>query len=118
MRRTDLLPRTLGSTSPCRARELVDEYRHALLLSVGRDAAAAGGSDQPGTIAIGTRYLLAPQASAPTFGLPGRPHGDAGAWLYLKGTRDLASWLVILIPLARGQSHVLGRLLRVDHPVR
>jgi hypothetical protein len=64
-----------------------------------------------GIIYVGVRYLLVPQASAATFGLPDWPHGDAGAWLHLKGFRDIASGLVILIPLALTQFHVLGWLL-------
>jgi hypothetical protein len=64
-----------------------------------------------GIIAIGTRYVAAPQASARTFGLPDWPHGDATAWLRLKGIRDIVSGLVILVPLAFGQVQVLGWML-------
>ncbi|MCU1660054.1 MAG: hypothetical protein QOI36_3437 [Pseudonocardiales bacterium] len=66
-----------------------------------------------GIIAIGTRYLVAPLASARTFGLPKWPHGDAAAWLRLKGIRDIVSGLVILVPLALGQVQVLGWIVLV-----
>ncbi|GAA1301134.1 DUF4267 domain-containing protein [Pseudonocardia xinjiangensis] len=73
--------------------------------------AALAGLTGVGIIAVGTRYLLASQASAATFGLPDWPRGDAGAWLYLKGIRDIASGLVILVPLVLGQFQVLGWLV-------
>ncbi|WP_433294997.1 DUF4267 domain-containing protein [Pseudonocardia sp. CA-142604] len=73
--------------------------------------AALAGLTGVGIIYVGARYLLAPLASAATFGLPDWPHGDAGAWLHLKGIRDIVSGLVILIPLALGQFHLLGWLL-------
>src|SRR3981081_4092154 len=66
-----------------------------------------------GIIAIGTRYLVAPLASARPFGLPNGPHGDAAAWLRLKGIRDIVSGLVILVPLALGQVQVLGWIVLV-----
>jgi hypothetical protein len=64
-----------------------------------------------GIIAIGVRYLTAPQASASSFGLPEWPHVGANGWLNVKGVRDIVSGLVILVPLALGQTQLLGWLL-------
>jgi hypothetical protein len=76
-------------------------------------AAALAALISIGIIAVGTRYVVAPQASARSFGLPDWPHGDAGAWLRLKGIRDIVSGLVILAPLALGQFEVLGWMVLV-----
>lgn len=65
-----------------------------------------------GIIVIGARFLLAPVASAKNFGLPSWPSaGHDLAWLNLKGIRDIASGLVILIPLAMGELHITGWLI-------
>jgi hypothetical protein len=64
-----------------------------------------------GIIAIGTRYVLAPQASASTFGLREWPHVGANGWLNVKGVRDIVSGLVILVPLALGQTQLVGFML-------
>jgi hypothetical protein len=64
-----------------------------------------------GIILVGARYLLAPQASASTFGLREWPPEGANGWLNVKGVRDIVSGLVILVPLALGQTQVVGWLL-------
>lgn len=64
-----------------------------------------------GIIWVGARYLLAPQASASTFGLPEWPAASANGWLNVKGVRDIVSGLVILVPLALGQTQVVGWML-------
>lgn len=65
-----------------------------------------------GIIAIGTRFLLAPVASAKNFGLPSWPSaGQDRAWLNIKGIRDIVSGLVLLIPLAMGNLHLTGWLI-------
>jgi hypothetical protein len=64
-----------------------------------------------GIIWVGARFLVAPQASAAGFGLPSWPTTDADGWLNLKGVRDVASGLVILVPLALGYTEVVGWLL-------
>jgi hypothetical protein len=66
-----------------------------------------------GIIAVGARYLLAPAASAKTFGLPDWPSAQSLAWLNLKGIRDIVSGLVLLVPLAMGQLHLVGWLMIV-----
>ncbi|AQZ62567.1 small membrane hydrophobic protein [[Actinomadura] parvosata subsp. kistnae] len=57
---------------------------------------------------VGVSYLLAPQSMAPNFGLPSWPHGEGAGFLAVKGARDLASGLVILTVLVRGNRRVLG----------
>jgi hypothetical protein len=64
-----------------------------------------------GIIAIGARYLLAPQASARGFGLRDWPQESSNGWLNVKGVRDIVSGLVILVPLVMGQTQVVGWLL-------
>jgi hypothetical protein len=64
-----------------------------------------------GIIFVGVRYLMAPQASASGFGLRAWPAESANGWLNVKGVRDIASGLVILVPLALGQPQVVGWLL-------
>ncbi|MFC0038066.1 DUF4267 domain-containing protein [Actinomadura rayongensis] len=57
---------------------------------------------------IGLAYLIAPEANASSFGLPAWPHGDAAAFLTVKGVRDLASGLVTFTLLARREHRALG----------
>lgn len=59
-------------------------------------------------IAIGARYLLAPEATAATFGLPAGPSAGGTAWLEVKGVRDVVSGLLGLALLAAGQFSELG----------
>jgi hypothetical protein len=66
-----------------------------------------------GIIFVGARYLLAPEASGKTFGLPTWPSGQSLAWLNLKGIRDVVSGLVLLVPLALGELHLVGLLMFV-----
>ncbi|MFG2053942.1 DUF4267 domain-containing protein [Micromonospora sp. NPDC048930] len=48
---------------------------------------------------IGTRFLLAPQASAAGYGVPAKPDGDS-AYLTIKGVRDLSYGLLGLALIA------------------
>jgi hypothetical protein len=66
-----------------------------------------------GIIAIGASFLLAPEATAKGFGLPTWPTAQSLAWLNLKGIRDIVSGLVLLIPLAMGELHLVGLLMFV-----
>lgn len=59
-------------------------------------------------ICIGIGYLLAPQATAATFGVPHWPRGDAAAFLATKGVRDIASGLIGLMLLVTGHRRALG----------
>ncbi|MFB7722741.1 DUF4267 domain-containing protein [Nocardia sp. NPDC056100] len=62
---------------------------------------------------IGISYLITPQTIATGFGLPEWPHGDATAFMNLKGVRDTASGILILALLAAGQRYALGITLLV-----
>ncbi|WP_433658629.1 DUF4267 domain-containing protein [Nocardia sp. CA-128927] len=57
---------------------------------------------------IGLSYLLTPETTAPSFGLPAWPDGDAVAFLNLKGVRDTVLGLLILVLLAAKQRYALG----------
>lgn len=57
---------------------------------------------------IGVQYLVAPESSARTFGLPAWPSGEALAWCNLKGARDLGIGLVTLVVLGTAPWHVVG----------
>ncbi|MEV4612698.1 DUF4267 domain-containing protein [Kitasatospora sp. NPDC049258] len=60
-----------------------------------------------GIIAVGLRFLIAPEAGAAGFGVT-PPTGDALGYLDVKGIRDIVSGLVVLIPLALGLRRALG----------
>ena len=63
-------------------------------------------------IAIGARFLLAPRAAAAGYGLqpdPAQPSLDAYA--SIKGIRDIASGLFVVILIAVGQTHTLGWII-------
>lgn len=57
---------------------------------------------------IGVSYLIDPASTAPGFGLPAWPHGQAAAFMNLKGVRDTTSGVVILALLATRQRFALG----------
>ncbi|GAB2856934.1 hypothetical protein GCM10022221_65650 [Actinocorallia aurea] len=57
---------------------------------------------------VGLSYLLDPAGTAPGFGLPAWPTGDAAAWLNIKGVRDLATGLTVFALLAAGRREALG----------
>jgi hypothetical protein len=61
-----------------------------------------------GIIWVGARYLLAPEASARTFGLPAWPSGQALAWCNLKGVRDIGTGLVTFVVLGMASWHVVA----------
>ncbi len=63
---------------------------------------------------IGVSYLLTPQTSAPTFGLPQWPSGDGDGFLILKGIRDLVSGLALGVLLLTGHRRALGWVLLVE----
>ncbi|MEC3916580.1 DUF4267 domain-containing protein [Nocardia sp. CDC160] len=62
---------------------------------------------------IGVRYLAAPAAEAPGFGMPVAPTGAAADFLNVKGVRDLASALLIVTLLATRQRRALGTAMLV-----
>lgn len=65
-------------------------------------------------IAIGSFYVLSPERMTGSFGLP-PPAPDPGtrAWLRLKGIRDIASGLVVLILILSTDTRSVGIALLV-----
>lgn len=58
-------------------------------------------------IVIGARFLVAPRVAAAGYGVP----ADAGAYLGVKGVRDIASGLIVVVLLAAGATQLLGWVL-------
>ncbi|PXX68964.1 uncharacterized protein DUF4267 [Nocardia tenerifensis] len=57
---------------------------------------------------IGISYLITPDTTAPGFGLPAWPDGDAVAFMNLKGVRDTVLGVLIVVLLAAKQRYALG----------
>ena len=65
-------------------------------------------------IGIGVGYVLRPDVMAPSFGLPvPQTLLDVSPWLRLKGTRDIASGVLVLVVMAMAAHQVLGFVLLV-----
>ncbi|OZB22286.1 MULTISPECIES: DUF4267 domain-containing protein [unclassified Acidiphilium] len=64
---------------------------------------------------IGTRFYWSPTAASRDFGIANPPAPSAGfaAWLTVKGTRDFASGLFVLLLMANGSERLLGEFLIV-----
>lgn len=56
-------------------------------------------------IVIGARFLIAPRVAAAGYGVP---VDVAGAYLSVKGVRDIASGLFVFVVMASGATHLLG----------
>ena len=68
-----------------------------------------------GIIALGTMYLFSPRAATQSFGLPLPEEGaNVAWWLRLKGSRDIASGLVVLALIAWGGARILGIVLLIE----
>lgn len=63
---------------------------------------------------FGTEFLLSPETTAPSFGLPSWPPGDGGGFLVVKGIRDVVLALVLGILLVTGHRRALGWVLLVE----
>jgi hypothetical protein len=62
-----------------------------------------------GIIFIGARFIVAPRVAAAGYGVQsdlGQP--SAGAYLSVKGVRDIASGLIVVILMVAGATHLLG----------
>jgi len=60
-------------------------------------------------IFIGGRFLIAPRVAAAGYGvLPDLHQPAAGAYLSVKGVRDIATGLFVIILMAIGATHLLG----------
>ena len=65
-----------------------------------------------GIIVIGCFYLVSPQRVSGSFGLkPPAPDADTRAWLRLKGIRDIASGLVVVVMMLLADSRSVGIVL-------
>ncbi|MEZ0358625.1 DUF4267 domain-containing protein [Mycobacterium sp. SA01] len=65
-----------------------------------------------GIIVIGARFIVAPRVAAAGYGVPADPDQRAiGAYLSVKGVRDIASGLVVIVLLVAGAAHLLGWML-------
>ena len=60
-------------------------------------------------IVIGARFLVAPRVAADGYGVPADP-GQLGvrAYLSVKGVRDIATGLFVIILMAAGASRLIG----------
>ncbi|OBH57637.1 hypothetical protein A5682_20195 [Mycobacterium mantenii] len=62
-----------------------------------------------GIIFIGARFLVAPRIAAAGYGvLPDLDQPGSGAYLSVKGVRDIATGLFVIILLAAGATHLVG----------
>jgi uncharacterized protein DUF4267 len=62
-----------------------------------------------GIIVIGARFLVAPRVAAAGYGVPadvGQP--SAGAYLSVKGVRDIATGVFVIILMIAGATHLIG----------
>jgi hypothetical protein len=63
---------------------------------------------------FGTEYILSPETTAPSYGLPSWPSGDGDGFLIIKGIRDVVLALVLGILLVTGHRRALGWVLLVE----
>lgn len=62
-----------------------------------------------GIVFIGARFLIAPRVAAAGYGVqPDLGQRATGAYLSVKGIRDIASGLFVIILMAAGATHLLG----------
>ncbi len=60
-------------------------------------------------IFIGARFLVAPRVAAAGYGvLPDLDRPGAGAYLSVKGIRDIATGLFVIILMTAGATHLVG----------
>jgi hypothetical protein len=65
-----------------------------------------------GIIFIGARFIVAPRVAAAGYGVqPDLGQRSAGAYLRVKGVRDIASGLIIFSLMAAGATHPLGWMM-------
>jgi hypothetical protein len=62
---------------------------------------------------LGARFWLAPGTASAAFGIAGSPPPSTGltAWLSVKGTRDIASGLFVILLMTHGSQRLLGEFL-------
>lgn len=60
-------------------------------------------------IVVGVRFLLAPRVAATGYGVvPDLGPRSAGAYLSVKGVRDIASGLIVIVLMVARATHLLG----------
>jgi hypothetical protein len=66
-------------------------------------------------IFLGSRFWLAPGAASTGFGIAASPPLSPGfnAWLSVKGTRDIASGLFVILLMLSGMPHILGEFMLI-----
>jgi hypothetical protein len=66
-------------------------------------------------IFLGSRFWLAPAAASADFGIAGTSPPSTGfsAWLSVKGTRDIASGLFVILLMVNGSQRLLGEFMLV-----
>ena len=64
---------------------------------------------------LGSRFWVAPATASAAFGIADSPPPSTGldAWLSVKGTRDIASGLFVILLMANGSPRLLGEFLLV-----
>jgi hypothetical protein len=61
---------------------------------------------------IGARFIVAPGVAAAGYGVsPDLSQRSAGAYLTVKGVRDIASGLLVFVVMAAGTTHLLGWII-------
>jgi len=66
-------------------------------------------------IGLGSGFWLTPAGSSAGFGIAGSPTPSRGfnAWLSVKGTRDIASGLFVILLMTHGAPRLLGEFLLI-----
>lgn len=60
-------------------------------------------------IVVGVRFFLAPRVAATGYGVvPDLGQRSTGAYLSVKGVRDIASGLIVIVLMVAGATHLLG----------
>jgi hypothetical protein len=64
---------------------------------------------------LGSRFWLAPATASAAFGIADSPPPSTGltAWLSVKGTRDIATGLFVILLMANGSPRLLGEFMLV-----
>jgi Domain of unknown function (DUF4267) len=63
-------------------------------------------------IVIGARFVIAPRIAAAGYGVPADPdQPSVRAYLSVKGVRDIASGLFVIIVMVTGATHLLGWII-------
>lgn len=64
---------------------------------------------------LGARFWLAPATASAGFGIAGSPAPSTGfsAWLSVKGTRDIAACLFVVLLIVNGSPRLLGAFMLI-----